>query len=330
MTLTEIEQHTRAAFPEWSDADLRFDLIEKGGSGRIFVRVSGLPEGGAVIAMFYLNDRADNKRFAPVTDFLNRHGIPAPEVIGRDEAKNLLWVEDLGETDLGTLEDSDWNDVRAPAYREALKAVFRLHAIVETDAPDDLPELEPPFDDVLYSWEQEYFLEQYVGRFLSAERAASLTASSEMKALREELAKLPRSLLHRDFQSTNVMMPNGQAHLIDYQGLRWGVPEYDLASMVYDPYITFSDGEREELVDYYFSLKQEAGHETTREEFQKRLNQCATQRLMQAMGAYGFLSEVKGKTEFLQHVPAAAARLVALSEQDGGIPALKETLQGVC
>lgn len=328
MTVTEIEQHTRAAFPEWKDATLRFDLIEKGGSGRIFVRVSGLPDGGAVIAMFYLNDRADNKRFAPVTDFLNRHDIPAPAVVRRDEKKNLLWVEDLGEIDLGSLETSDWIEFRAPAYREALKAVFRLHSIVEEDAPDDLPELEPPFNEALYTWEQEYFLEQYVTRFLSPETAATLAASSEMKSLRDELAKLPRSLLHRDFQSTNVMMPGGEAHLIDYQGLRWGVPEYDLASMVYDPYITFSDSEREELVEYYFSLKREAGHATTREEFQKRLNQCATQRLMQAMGAYGFLSEVKGKTEFLQHIPAAAARLVALSEQEGGLLPLKAVLQG--
>ncbi len=329
MTVTEIEQHTRTAFPEWNEADLRFDLIEKGGSGRIFVRVSGLPDGGAVIAMFYLNDRADNKRFAPVTEFLSRHGIPAPEVIRRDDERNLLWVEDLGEIDLGTLEASDWSEVRAPAYREALKAVFLLHSIVEANAPEDLPELEPPFDDALYTWEQEYFLEQYVARFLSAETAEALAACSEMKALRDDLAKLPRSLLHRDFQSTNVMMPGGEAHLIDYQGLRWGVPEYDLASMVYDPYIAFSDSERDELVEYYFSLKQEAGHGTTREEFQKRLNQCATQRLMQAMGAYGFLSEVKGKSEFLQHIPAAAARLVALSEQEGGLLPLKEVLQGV-
>ncbi len=49
---------------------------------------------------------------------------------------------------------------------------------------------------------------------------------------------------------------------------------------------------------------------------------------MQAMGAYGFLSEVKGKTEFLQHIPAAAARLVALSEQEGGLLPLKAVLQG--
>jgi len=329
MTVTEIEQHTRTAFPEWKEADLRFDLIEKGGSGRIFMRVSGLPHGGAVIAMFYLNDRADNKRFGPVTDFLKRHDIPAPEVIRRDEEKNLLWVEDLGEIDLGTLEKSDWDEVRAPAYREALKAVFLLHSIVESDAPGDLPELEPPFDEALYSWEQEYFLEQYVSRFLTAKTAAALAANSGLRELRDELARLPRSLLHRDFQSTNVMMQNGAAHLIDYQGLRWGVPEYDLASMVYDPYITFTEAQRDELVDYYFTLKREAGDEISREDFQRRLNQCATQRLMQAMGAYGFLSEVKGKTEFLQHIPAAASRLVALSELDGGVPELKKVLQEV-
>src|SRR5690606_858776 len=103
MDLEEIERHTREALPGWSGAALSFSVIEKGGSGRLFVRVSGANAGHSLIAMHYGLDRADNARFASVTDFLNRHGIAAPAILARREDLRLLWVEDLGETDLGNL-----------------------------------------------------------------------------------------------------------------------------------------------------------------------------------------------------------------------------------
>jgi aminoglycoside/choline kinase family phosphotransferase len=39
--------------------------------------------------------------------------------------------------------------------------------------------------------------------------------------------------------------------------------------------------------------------------FRKSLIPCRLQRHMQALGAYGFLSVVKGKKYFLKHVPEA-------------------------
>jgi hypothetical protein len=51
------------------------------------------------------------------------------------------------------------------------------------------------------------------------------------------------------------------------------------------------------------------------------------QRLMQAMGAYGFLGEVKGKREFLAHIPTAKRRLLELSRKEGGLSILSERLE---
>ncbi|MEM7602684.1 MAG: phosphotransferase, partial [Verrucomicrobiota bacterium] len=262
-----------------------------------------------------------------VTDFLNRHDIPSPKVVDRKLAENLLWVEDLGESDLGDLADSDWKSVRRPAYESALRAVHQLHAIGEADAPSDLPELEIAFDEGLYRWEQEYFIHQFVERFLPAGLADDLLKDEPLQKLAASLAKLPRTLLHRDFQSTNVMMIQGDAFLIDYQGLRWGLPEYDLASLVYDPYTEFAVDEREHLVDYYFALCQDLESDLSEEQFRERLSQCAMQRLMQALGAYGFLSEVKGKREFLDHVPTAQSRLLEIVESATGFDQLAEVLR---
>jgi aminoglycoside/choline kinase family phosphotransferase len=326
MELSEIENYTREALVDWDGGALDFFVIEKGGSGRLFVRVTEKASGRSVIAMHYGLDRADNPRFASITDFLNRHGVPAPVIVARREEIRLLWVEDLGETDLGNLAGADWARARRPAYESALRAVFPLHRIREVKAPDDLPDLERPFDESLYDWEQGYFLTNYVERFHSIETAARLREDSSFANLARELSGLPRALVHRDFQSTNVMLRDGRGYLIDYQGLRWGLPEYDLASMVYDPYSEFSEEETCDLVDFYFGLKQEAGDDEPREIFERRLVQCAMQRLMQALGAYGFLGEVKGKREFLAHIPTARRRLLELSSKDGGLAALASHL----
>lgn len=326
MELSEIEERTREQLPAWKDAPVDLSVIEKGGSGRLFVRMRRRDTGESLVAMHYSNDRSDNARFASITDFLNRHQVPAPAIHARDESVNLLWVEDLGETDLGNLDDADWETVRRPCYESALRAVRRLHRIREDKAPDDLPEMEICFDEALYEWEQDYFLKQYVERFLDPGIAERLRADSGLASLRHELAERPRALLHRDFQSTNVMVVGDETFLIDYQGLRWGLPEYDLASLVYDPYTRFEPEQREHLVSYYFSLVREDDGDADLDAFRRQLVQCATQRLMQAIGAYGFLSEVKGKKGFLEHIPTARRRLAAISRLDGGLPVLAEVL----
>ena len=48
---------------------------------------------------------------------------------------------------------------------------------------------------------------------------------------------------------------------------------------------------------------------------------CAVQRLMQALGAYGFLGLAKGKDQFLAHVPPA---LASLREVTADVPELEE------
>ncbi len=45
--------------------------------------------------------------------------------------------------------------------------------------------------------------------------------------------------------------------------------------------------------------------------FMQSLIPCRLQRHMQALGAYGFLAAVKGKTYFLKHVPEALRLLKA-------------------
>jgi aminoglycoside/choline kinase family phosphotransferase len=121
-------------------------------------------------------------------------------------------------------------------------------------------------------------------------------------------------LVHRDFQSQNVMLRDGNAWLVDYQGLRPGLAEYDLASLLYDPYVTLTEAERDELMAFYIKHR---GLESGR--CRERLKLCAAQRLMQALGAYANLSRNLGKPQFRQHIPAAVANLTKICDS---LPAL--------
>jgi len=108
--------------------------------------------------------------------------------------------------------------------------------------------------------------------------------------------------MHRDFQSQNILLRNGQAYLIDFQGMRPGLAQYDLASLLYDPYVELTQDEHDELLEHYCSEKPSP-------DFLETLRLCAMQRLMQALGAYGFLGLVKDYQHFLQHIPRAVQSL---------------------
>jgi aminoglycoside/choline kinase family phosphotransferase len=94
--------------------------------------------------------------------------------------------------------------------------------------------------------------------------------------------------------------------------MRAGLAGYDVASLLYDPYVNMTEGEREELAAFYALL---AGRKDANA-WHAELQACARQRLMQALGAYGFLGVVKGKAPFLRHIPVASERLAALCERD--------------
>jgi aminoglycoside/choline kinase family phosphotransferase len=115
-----------------------------------------------------------------------------------------------------------------------------------------------------------------------------------------------RCLVHRDLQSQNVMIRDGEPFLIDFQGVRFGSPFYDLGSLLCDPYVSFSDNERHELLSFYYGLTKGDLDWAT---FQGSFWEASAQRLMQALGAYGFLGLEKRIKAFLAHIPAGLRNL---------------------
>ena len=87
-----------------------------------------------------------------------------------------------------------------------------------------------------------------------------------------------------------------------------GPPQYDLASLLIDPYVTIPEQIRVELFDYYLQ-ELSARFPIRSKSFRENYEVIAFQRNLQILGAYAFLSRVKGKTYFEDYIPAALADL---------------------
>ena len=159
----------------------------------------------------------------------------------------------------------------------------------------------PPFDAKLYRWEQEYFFEHLVEGQLGMD-ADPLRNDPAFASLAERLGATARHLVHRDFQSQNLLIKDGQVYLIDFQGLRRGRQEYDLASLVFDPYLAHTPEEREKLLEIWEDITDDRPDTTL-------FHECAAQRLMQALGAYGNILKKRGDEWYRQFIPVAAAAL---------------------
>ena len=314
---------TSVRFPAFANGTPAVEPLEKGGSDRKFYRIR--MGGESMIFIKYSNHKEENRHYVAIAQFLAGAGVPVPEVYLHDEAESLIWMQDLGEVDLWSHRNDPW-PMRRGLYEATLDAVFAMHSrATHADGVGEL-ELQRLFDADLYLWEQGYFFEHCLGNFfkIGAGEVAALASLPALHAAAERLASIPRVLVHRDFQSQNVMIQEDAAWLIDFQGMRFGLAQYDLASLLYDPYVNLHDGGRVALLDYYKTL---CGGVSA--DFDEVFHWCAVQRLMQALGAYGFLGLQKGRAEFLTYVPVALRSLRNVASGLDGLEPLVQKLDEI-
>jgi aminoglycoside/choline kinase family phosphotransferase len=315
-------RQTRRHFPRFNVDEIKITPIEKGGSDRKFYRVRCSSEQSLILVKYNL-EREENRHYVEIAQFLETHDIRAPRIYYHDTDEGLIWLEDLGERDLFGYRVEPWL-VRRAFYESALDEARKLHQLPESVCIEMHQHLPAEFNAALYLWEQNYFFENCLGRYFKIEqtRIEKLAALPALNDIAEKLAGRPRVLVHRDFQSQNILLRNGQAYLIDFQGMRPGLAQYDLASLLYDPYVELTHAERDELLEHYCNEKPSP-------DFLETLRLCVMQRLMQALGAYGFLGLVKEYKDFLQHIPTAVQSLREVVDKIDGLESLEKFLAGL-
>ena len=295
------------------------------GSKRSFRRIL-YGKGRSAILMHYASIPEENTYFAPISMYLQEMGIPVPRILAHDPDKGFLLMEDLGDLDLWTFRNAPW-ETRQKYYHDTLDIVFRLHAFPTQDFPSEKVPLTAGFGPELYRWERSYFLENFVGAVCGIQLSPSdgQCLNQELKALADRLDSIKPCLVHRDLQSRNIMIFKGKPYLIDFQGMRFGNLFYDLGSLLYDPYVCLADDERMELLDHYYHLMAKEGSMRLGwPDFEELFREASAQRLMQALGAYGFLGLVQELPDFLAHVPNGLANLIDATGHAKRLPLLND------
>ena len=310
--------------PEGIEIDL--SPLGKRGSDRTYFRLRW-DEGRTAILVAYDPARTENQYFADIAAFLSRIGVPVPQVFRHDPAACLMVMEDLGSIDLESYKGAPWEE-RAPLYQKTLVAVHRLHTVPADEFPSSRVRLMDPFGPDLYRWERDYFRENFVEELcgLAIDPSSGEDLEKELASLAGRIDASRPGLVHRDLQSQNVMVRDGEPFLIDFQGMRFGSFFYDLGSLLCDPYVEFPEGAEEELLSFYYDL---SNRQEDWAEFRKLFWEASVQRLMQALGAYGFLSLKRGLKGYLDHVPAAVRKLGDAAARAATLPLLSD-LVGKC
>ena len=302
------------------------EVLPPRGSAREFFRlqlppipVRGYYNNRAQSAMLirWSPERPENRRYARHTRFLEALGLPVPHLLLDAPRDHVLVIEDLG-TD--TLE-SRWPHM-APAdiqrtYRRLLAITLRLHLDGLPAARQARLSLMPGFGPALYAWEHTYFIDHVLRARLNASKSTMAAVAAELKEIAQTLAASPTALIHRDWQSSNILFRGTQPVMIDYQGMRRGPAAYDLASLLCDPYADLPASLQCRLLEDY-ARRHPQGKSIT-----AAFPAAAIQRLCQALGAYAVLSQKPGMELFARHIPVAARQLLrALAAHPHPLPAL--------
>ncbi len=300
---------------------LKLSLFKGRGSDRTFFRLKWNRKDSAIL-IHYDPKRVENRYYADIAVFLRDIDIPVPRLIRHDPAGCLILMEDLGDTDLWSLSE-EASETRRVLYQKTLIIVQRLHSFPEKNFPLGRVRLMEDFGLDLYRWERDYFRDHFVRGVCKIEGGPSSEGKleAELSDLAKRLLRTKRRLVHRDLQSQNVMIRDGEPFFIDFQGMRFGSPFYDLGSLLCDPYVYFSGTERNELLSFCYELTQWGLDWTT---FQTTFWEASAQRLMQALGAYGFLGLRKGLNAYLEHIPSGLRNLQLAANNAASLPQLRD------
>ena len=293
--------------------------LEKRGSNRFFIRLQRGRK--SVILIKYDNVRKENTRYVSHARFLLRKGVSVPKVIFDMPFKRLTVMEDVGTKCLKDCVADLTEKKILNHYKRVIDQLLILHSIpLKSISPK---RLEPPFSTALYKWEHGLFADHFLTGYLQLDKRVIFNIKRELSNLTRKLSFSSNVLVHRDMQSSNILLRKGKPVFIDFQGLRQGPAAYDLASLLCDPYVMLNEGMQQRLLDYYLELSPDP------DSVSSVFWQTAVQRLSQALGAYGRLSAIPQMQHFEEYIiPGAKMMLRALAHLDG-MHQLKNVIQNI-
>lgn len=301
--------------------------IAEQGSNRRFYRIS-CPDSSRVIMLSSLED-LDFERFIKIGKYFHGKGFGTPEIFNYNKPQYAVLMEDLGDE---TVCEALKKGTQSEIYRKVIDCLVEFQKKSCELGVECRNEVNRYFDYRGIRWETEYFTDNFLKRHLGVDDAKCAKLQHGFDMLANEALSQPQVLIHRDFQSQNIMIKDGQVRIVDFQGARQGPVAYDLMSLLKDAYVDISKTLRKELEEYYYEKLQKTGVNKltfSKDQFRRYAVIAGLQRNMQALGAFAFLSLVKGKMRYRDYIPGGVKNLIEGIEELESLPDRPFSLSGL-
>ena len=321
----------KQAFPGCVCKKLKCSKLKEDGSDRKWYRLTAA---GRSLVMVDHGIRkepgiSEIDSFVLIGRHLYDKGISVPGIYLHDTFSGIVFLEDLGDVNLQAIVKADKKILSY--YKTIIKLLIKM-SIVGAKQFDRSWTYQTPYynKEVILENECRYFVDAFLRRYLKLNICYNDFEDEFILLADKALEFSANGFMHRDFQSRNIMIKDRKPYFIDFQGGRIGPIQYDLASLLIDPYVALSRHVQDQLLDYCIDKLSSYIH-IDKKKFCLCYKYCAITRNLQMLGAFGYLSLVKGKNYFEQFIPAAVKTLrYNLSTDEGTeFPRLKSAVSRV-
>jgi len=295
--------------------EFSWEMLPGDGSKRIFYRLSNDQDSFIVMnnPPIERNTEKENLSYVKIGEHLFKQGIPVACIYRHDLDHGWFIMEDLGKMSLQEIVQNSKS--RIEMYKRVIELLIQIQFKGKKNFNPEWCYQTKKYDRlVMERFESEYFLTYFL-KGLHGLKQDFDELKSSFKHLSHNASLADNNFfLHRDFQSRNLLIKGDKIGIIDWQSGRLGPLQYDLASLLIDPYVKLEKEKTMTLYEYYISLLEKCLPNMSGS-FSKYYPYIAIQRNLQILGAFSYLSKIQGKNGFSAYISPALQSLEGLLKE---------------
>ncbi|NQY26466.1 MAG: phosphotransferase [Piscirickettsiaceae bacterium] len=276
-----------------SSADYQLDIASADASFRRYFRVT--MQDKTWILMDAPPEKENTQPFITMATFLYQHNVHVPKIEAQNTQAGLLLLSDFGnKAYLDELNSDSANRL----YSLAINSIIDIQR-----CPVDAIDL-PHYDHDLLQQEMDLFPTWFLDKHLSIASPDFLQNTFDI--LINNALEQPQVIVHRDYHSRNLMhTAENSPGIIDFQDAVVGPISYDLVSLLRDCYISWSDQQLEQWINYYLSQAQQQGLliNISTARFTRWFDLMGLQRHIKVLGIFARLNYRDNKPNYMNDLP---------------------------
>lgn len=257
-------------------------------------------------------ERENNRQFVALAKLLGDNNVNVPKVHHVDFEHGFMLLSDMGD-DLyysALFSDTSSKESADSLYRSAIECLVRIQRIDHSSCTI------PVFDADFILRELSLFSEWFIGGQLKLDDYADFPSVAGV--LVDNALEQPQVLTHRDFHSRNLMVTrHNSPGILDFQDAVIGPVAYDVASLLKDCYLHWSDEQLSHWVRDYTNLAEAAGILSIADlkHFRRWFDLIALQRHIKCAGIFTRLFLRDGKPAYLRDIPRVMQYILMTSSK---------------